>query len=95
MAGVSQLAVCATAIALGGIFDIAAAQQRGATEEMPPEILAVQLRRQGHRCDAPVTAVRDARRSKPDEVAWILKCANASYRMRLVPDMAAAIEKLD
>jgi len=42
-----------------------------------------------------VTAVRDAGRSKPDEVAWILKCANASYRMRLVPDMAAAIEKLD
>ena len=90
MAGASRLPVCAIAIALGGIFDIAAAQQ-----DMPPEILAVQLRQQGHRCDAPVTAVRDAGRSKPDEVAWVLKCANASYRMRLVPDMAATIEKLD
>ena len=75
--------------------DSGTAQQRGASEEMPAELLAVQLRQQGHRCDAPIAAERDARLSKPDEVAWILKCANASYRMRLVPDMAAVIEKLD
>ena len=35
MAGASRLPVCTIAIALGGIVDIAAAQQRGATEEMP------------------------------------------------------------
>jgi hypothetical protein len=60
----------------------------------PPETLAAQLRLQGYRCDRPVTAHRDARLSRPDEAAWILKCANASYRMRLVPDMAAHIERL-
>ena len=64
-------------------------------QDMPPEILAAQLRMQGYRCDAPITAQRDTQASKPDEAAWILKCANASYRMRLVPDMAARIEEFD
>lgn len=61
----------------------------------PSETLAAQLRLQGHRCDEPVTAQQDAQLSKPDETVWNLKCGNASYRMRLTPDMAARIEKLD
>jgi hypothetical protein len=72
----------------------AAAQQRGPSEERPGDILAVRLRQQGHRCDAPFAANQDAAHSKPDEAAWILKCANASYRIRLVPHMAAVIERL-
>jgi hypothetical protein len=64
-------------------------------QDTPPEILASQLRLQGYRCDAPVTAQRDVQPSRPDEAAWILKCANASYRMSLTPDMAARIERLD
>jgi hypothetical protein len=64
-------------------------------QETPPEDLASQLRLQGYRCDEPVTAQRDAQLSKPDEVVWNLRCGNASYRMRLTPDMAARIEKLD
>ena len=61
----------------------------------PPETLAAQLRLQGHRCDEPVTAQQDPQLSKPDETVWNLKCGNVSYRMRLTPDMAARIEKLD
>jgi len=61
----------------------------------PPETLASQLRLQGNRCDEPVTAQREAQLSKPDEIVWNLQCGNASYRMRLTPDMAARIEKLD
>jgi hypothetical protein len=57
------------------------------------EILAAQIRRQGYRCDGPLTAERDAERSKPDEAVWVLKCANATYRIRLVPDMAARVER--
>jgi hypothetical protein len=64
-------------------------------QETPPEALASQLRLQGHRCDDPVTAQRDAQLSKPDEVVWSLRCGNASYRMRLTPDMAARIELLN
>ena len=70
-------------------------QPRIASEEMPGDSLAIQLHRQGYRCDAPVAAERDAGRSKPDEPVWVLKCANGSYRMRLVPHMAAVVEPLD
>jgi hypothetical protein len=65
-----------------------------AAEEAPAEILAAQIREQGYRCDGPLAAERDRERSKPDEAVWILKCANASYRIRLVPDMAAHVERL-
>jgi hypothetical protein len=71
------------------------AQPRIAPEEMPADSLAIQLHRQGYRCDAPVAAERDAGLSKPDEPVWVLKCANGSYRMRLVPHMAAVVEPLD
>jgi hypothetical protein len=62
---------------------------------MPAQDLAAQLRVQGYRCDVPVTAQRDAQLSKPDEAVWIVRCHNASYRMRLLPDLAARIEQVD
>ena len=42
----------------------------------------------------PVSAERDAALSRPDEAVWILKCQNASYRVRLIPDLAARVEPL-
>lgn len=83
---------------LVGAFAMAllASGGRGASaQQTPPEDLASQLRLQGHRCDEPVTAQQDAQLSKPDETVWNLRCGNASYRMRLTPDMAARVEKLD
>jgi hypothetical protein len=68
---------------------------RVALAQTPTESLAAQLRLQGHRCDEPVMAQRDAQLSKPDRTVWNLKCGNASYRMHLTPDIAARIEKLD
>jgi hypothetical protein len=62
---------------------------------MPAETLAAQVRLQGHRCDEPLSATRDTALSKPDEAVWVLKCANASYRMRLIPDMAARVKRLE
>jgi hypothetical protein len=66
-----------------------------AAQTTPPETLAAQLRLQGYRCDDPVTAQQDTQLSKPDEKVWNLKCINGSYRMRLRPDLAAGVEKLD
>ena len=63
-------------------------------QEAAPEALAAQLRRQGHQCDGPVSAQRDAERSKPDAAVWVIKCANATYRMRLMPHMAAQVEQI-
>src|SRR4051795_2916196 len=71
------------------------AQQRSEGEETPAGILAVRLRQQGYRCDEPARAEPDAAGSRADERAWVVMCANASYRMRLIPDLDAVIERLD
>ena len=71
------------------------AAQSGAPEEMPKEIIVDQIRRQGFTCTRAVTAERDRERSKPHEAVWLLKCENATYRVRLIPDMAAVVERLD
>jgi hypothetical protein len=64
-------------------------------EEVPAEIIAVQIRDQGYACDRALSAKRDEKLSKPNEAVWILKCENATYRVRLIPDMAAKVERLD
>ncbi len=65
-----------------------------ADDEVPPDIIAVQIRKQGYTCTNPQSAKRDPQASKPDEPVWILKCDNATYRVRLVGDMADHIEKM-
>ena len=68
----------------------------GATvAETPKEIIAAQIRMQGFACDKPVSAERDRAASRPNETVWLLKCEDRSYRVRLVPDMAADVRPLD
>jgi hypothetical protein len=64
-------------------------------QEDPTNIVADQIRAQGYKCDSPQSARRDAQASKPDEAVWILQCESGSYRVHLVPDMAATVERLD
>jgi hypothetical protein len=66
-----------------------------AQQPMPAETIAAQVRLQGHRCDEPLSATRDTALSKPNEAVWVLKCANATYRLRLIPNMAAKVERLE
>ncbi|MFP3921170.1 MAG: hypothetical protein ACLFU3_05615 [Dichotomicrobium sp.] len=56
--------------------------------------IAAQIRAQGFACDTPLSAQRDSARSRPDEPVWILECEHQSYRVRLVPDQAAKVERL-
>jgi hypothetical protein len=65
-----------------------------AAGETPQDMLAAQIRMQGVACDKPISAVRDAKRSKPDHEVWVLKCSNATYRVSRFPDMAAKVERL-
>jgi hypothetical protein len=65
-----------------------------AAEDMAAETLAAQIRIQGYPCDKASSAQRDVERSRPDSAVWILKCDNATYRIRLDPDMAAKVEKI-
>jgi hypothetical protein len=66
-----------------------------AAEETPQDMLAARVRVQGFACDKPLLgATRDAKRSRPDSAVWILKCRNATFRIRSTPDMPAKIERL-
>jgi len=63
-------------------------------QDGPATGIAAQVRAQGYQCTEPVSAQRDAELSRPDQAVWILKCQNATYRVRLIPDMAARVEQL-
>ena len=67
---------------------------QAANDEVPPDIIAVQIRKQGYTCTNPRHAKRDPQASKPDEPVWILTCENATYRVRLVGNMADHVEKM-
>lgn len=58
------------------------------------DIVAAHIRSQGYVCRAPQSARRDPKASRPDEQVWLLTCTNARYRVRLVPDMSAAVEQI-
>lgn len=58
-------------------------------------LLAAQVREQGHACENPQNAEQDEELSKPDEKVWVLECGNATYRVKLIPDMTAEIEEIE
>jgi hypothetical protein len=66
-----------------------------ANAQTPTDDVAAQVRAQGYRCDQPVSAKREVRLSKPDSAVWILKCNKVTFRVRLDPDMAARVKKLN
>ena len=66
---------------------------RAEAAEVPKEIIAVQIRKQGYDCVNPTSAVR-AGETPLDDARWILHCEGVSYRVTLVPNMAAKVEKL-
>jgi hypothetical protein len=58
------------------------------------KVTADEVRAQGLPCAEPVSAQRDPAVSKPDEPLWILDCKDARYRVRLMGDMPAKVERL-
>ncbi len=64
-------------------------------QEKPAEIIAAQNPLQGYRCDDPAQAQHDLKLSKPNEQMRLLRCANATYWVRLIPVLAAHVEQLD
>jgi hypothetical protein len=81
----------ATAAALTGLSALAGFAQEVVT---PAGTIAAQIRTQGYACADPVSATRDPQASRPHVTVWILRCGNASYRVELVPDMAAQVTQL-
>src|SRR5262245_39345485 len=62
--------------------------------DTPVGIISDQIRRQGYACDEPRQAERDRQASRPNMTVWVLTCGNATYRVTLIPDMAAKVERL-
>jgi hypothetical protein len=77
------------------VFGIATAIGSAHAQDTAATDLAAQLRIQGYACNQPVTVERDATRSRPDEQVWLVRCGERTYRVRLVPDMAARVEQLN
>jgi hypothetical protein len=61
----------------------------------PAAIIAAQIRAQGYVCRQPVAATRYRHAAHGVDTVWLLRCANARYRVRLVPDMAAQVTQLN
>jgi hypothetical protein len=77
-----------------GILSLTGSSLAQAAGETLRGMLAAQIRTQGVACGKPLSAMRDAKRSKPDHDVWVLKCSNATYRISRFPDMAAKVERL-
>ena len=67
--------------------------QTNADDKAAADLVATQVREQGYTCDEPTNASQDP--ESEDDAVWTLNCANTSYRVRLVPDMAAQIEQIN
>ena len=79
----------------GLFFQLAISASFVFAQEDPKDIVATQVRAQGHKCESPKSATRDEADSIPDEPVWILKFEGSAYKVRLKPDMAANIERID
>lgn len=79
-------------ILLAGIAP-SGAQTAPANDPAAAALVADQIREQGFACTEPATATPDP--SVDDDSVWMLTCADAKYRVRLVPDQGAVVEKLD
>lgn len=64
-------------------------------EDVDMTVLADQIRSQGYACSNPTSAERIAAESAPDEPAYVLKCESGTYQIRLIPDQAAVVTKVD
>ncbi len=66
----------------------------GQAQEGPMDIIAAQIRSQGYACNSPQSAERDVAASAANQAVWMLRCQNASYRVTLIPNLAAKVEKV-
>ncbi len=78
-----------------GLPATATVAEAAAPKEVSKDIIAVQIRKQGFACENPESATRDPEAAKPDEAAWILTCKGVTYKVTLVPNQAAKVERID
>ena len=87
----NRLAVLVLLVGLGAA-PLSGGRAQG--QETPVDVLAAHVRTQGFPCQKPDAASQDVSASKPDEAVWLLRCDGLSYRIRLVPNQAAKVERV-
>jgi hypothetical protein len=85
-----SLIILAAALPASELFAVPALAQ--ALQETPTDIVASQIRRQGFPCTSPKPAVPERQQSMPNAAVWRLQCDEGSYRVTLVPNLAARVE---
>lgn len=65
-----------------------------AADEASKDIIAAQIRRQGFSCPKALKAERGVNKGDPDDGVWVLTCDVATYKVRLIPNMAASVERI-
>jgi len=86
----SLLSVASFACGLApGIFFSAAAQDSAVA------VIGDQVRSPGYACSNAISAERIEAESRPEEPVYLLKCEGATYKVRIVPDQAAEVTKVE
>lgn len=67
----------------------------GLGQEDPKDIIAAAVRQRGHQCTKPESVRPDPDNSSPDEKAWIIRCENATFRVKYMGDRGAEVEPID
>jgi|GEM_PF-3060942 len=65
------------------------------SQEATLDAVAAAVRQRGHVCDRPKSVKHDAEHSEPDRKAWIIRCENATYRVKFMGDTGAEVVRLD
>ena len=76
-------------------FILPHSQSQATERTQAKDVVAIQLRAQGIPCTAPSSAIKDKIDSRPDEMAWIINCKEASYRVTLIPHIGAKVDVID
>jgi hypothetical protein len=66
----------------------------GLGQEDPKDIIAAAVRQRGHDCTEPESVRPDPDNASPDKKAWIIRCENATFRVRYMGDRGAEVEPI-
>ena len=66
-----------------------------ATGRLSPHTPVAAVRQRGYTCLRPEAVEHDPKHSEPDRKAWIIRCANGTFRVKFMGDTGAQVTRLD
>jgi len=62
--------------------------------EAPINLLEI-IQQQGYPCTKPISTQSDSAHANSGEVIWVVKCEDATYRIRLIANRPAQVERIN